>query len=29
MEFESLAAMIVAGGNAGMFHWGAIYLTIE
>lgn len=29
MEFESLAALIVAGGNAGLFHWACVYLTIE
>ena len=29
MEFESLAAMIVKGGNAGLFHWACVYLTIE
>ena len=29
MEFESLAALIVAGGNAGLFHWACGYLTIE
>lgn len=29
MQFESLAAMIVEGGNAGLFHWAAFYLSIQ
>ena len=29
MKFESLAAMIVAGGNSGLFHWACVALTIE
>ena len=29
MKFESLAAMIVAGGNSGLFHWACVDLTIE
>lgn len=27
--FEALAAMIVEGGNAGLFHWGCLDITIQ
>lgn len=29
INFESLAAMIVEGGNGGLFHWAFFYVTIE
>lgn len=29
IQFDALAAMIVAGGNAGLFHWAYGDITIE
>lgn len=29
LNFNSLAAMIVTGGNAGLFHWAFFYVTIK
>lgn len=29
INFETLAAMIVEGGNAGLFHWAFFYISIQ
>ena len=29
ISFESLAAMIVAGGNSGLFHWACFEIAIH
>ena len=29
IEFDTLAAMIIEGNNAGLFHWGCFYISIQ